>query len=153
MAMALTNLGIFTTPEQMANYSLDNGCRAATGTDMVSLIAKIAKDYCLNMEYSNDINKAIEELNKGGSIVIANVGGDRKNHVGVFSSGGHYIVLQGTCGADLVILDSGYYQGKYSKLGRSGVTVSDKYVLAAPNLVDSDCENRSPRYYILTKKA
>ena len=155
MAQVLNLLGFEVTVEQMAKLSLDNGCRASGGTDMAALVRCVTKNYPVSAVTSNSQEAVLKALS-GDSVVIANVGGDRSGYQGVFSTGGHYIVLsEGRDSRMVDIIDPGMYSGKYSKSYRKCVEVthySAGDVLSADMfVVHKDCETRSPRYYIITR--
>lgn len=105
----------------------------------------------LKLSMSNSLKEMQSALELGGMAVV-NVGGDRSGYKGVFSNGGHYIVASGYYNGKIIVVDPGYYAGKYSKSWRQGVTVLNGGVLAAaPEVIDKDAANRSPKYYIFYK--
>ena len=140
------------TPQTMAKYSIKVGARLNSGTDMHTLGKAAADRWGLTMTTSDDIDAVIDALNNGAQ-VVANAGGDRKGYKGLFSNGGHYIVLTDFAAGRLSVRDSGYYSGKFQVAGRiNKVTVnSDESISVIPGFVDIDCSNRSPRYYIFRK--
>lgn len=134
-------------------YAIKCGARDLDGTDMALLSACIARDYKLTRTLTDDMGKLVTEL-KSGSVAVCNVGGDRDGYKGVFSTGGHYIVAVGVADDAVTLVDPGMYDAKYSSAYRAskvnilsleGILAADKAVL------DKDCANRSPRYYILSK--
>lgn len=87
---------------------------------------------------------------RGGGIAVANVGGDRAGYKGVFSDGGHYVVVLGIApDGRLLIADPGLYSGKYQKPHRKAAEVVDDLVYAQPDVLDKDAQNRSPRFTLL----
>lgn len=155
MAQALCLLGFEVSVEEMTKLSLDTGCRAASGTDMNAFGRSVAKKYPVSVITSSSADAAMRAL-EGDSVVIANVGGDRSGYEGVFSTGGHYIVLAEVSDDDKVdVLDPGMYSGKYAKQARQCVKVTHcaagDILTAEMSVIDKDCENRSPRYYIITR--
>jgi hypothetical protein len=62
-------------------------------------------------------------LNKGG-MAIANVSGNKGTYKGIFSDGGHFIVVAGVAeNGLLIILDPGLYIGKFSPAHRKGKVI------------------------------
>ncbi|HIU43854.1 MAG TPA: hypothetical protein IAB67_06115 [Candidatus Ventrousia excrementavium] len=113
--------------EKSADFALEHGARVPGGTDMGVL------------------SRALEQ----GSIAVANVGGDRTGHKGVFSDSGHYlVVLAEAPDGRLVLADPYLYAGKYDKPHRQAVEVVNSLLYAPPDVVDKDAENRSPRYTV-----
>lgn len=150
-AMIISNLTNKTVnPVEMAEYSIENGARIAGGTDVDILAQAICRDYDLEYSTSNDETELLEHLRKGG-MAIANVGGSRPGYVGVFSDEGHFIVVAGLRGDKVVVLDPGYYPGKFNLKGRAGkVTVSGNECLCGIEVLKSDTSNRTTQYWLFT---
>ena len=138
-------------PWEAALLSLSIGARVAGGTDMVRLGKAAAKQFGLVYGATNDISALMDHLENG--VAIANVGGDRPGHKGLFSDGGHYVFVAGTEDGRLAVRDPGYYPGKYDKPGRAGkAEVRGNDVLVQPAALDEDCRNRWPRYYLFKEE-
>ena len=153
-SMVLSAVGIDIDPPKMAKLAKEWGARVDTGTDMGVLSFRLKSSYNLNMDKYDDISRLQKDLS-AGKIAIANVGGDRTGYKGVFSNGGHYIVVYGlTSDARPVIYDPGFYQGKYDSSYRAKlVTIGEKNQLYADwRTLERDCSNRSPRYYVFSKE-
>lgn len=140
-------------PAAAAAYAIQHGARVAGGTDMHKLSAAIAQTYNLTVAKTSDEAQLLAHLRAGG-MAIANVGGDRKGYKGVFSDGGHYVVVAGLKGSKLVILDPGYYSGKFNRQGRVGkVTVGGNNELyTTATVLDLDTKTRTPSYYLFKKE-
>ncbi len=140
-------------PAAAAAFSIQHGARVAGGTDMHKLSAAIAQIYGLTVEKTSDETKLVAHL-KAGGMAIANVGGDRTGYKGVFSNIGHFIVVAGLKNNRLIILDPGYYSGKFNKQGRAGKVIvgsnNELYTTAA--VLDVDTKNRTPSYYLFKKE-
>lgn len=118
------------------------------GTDLQILGKEIANRYNLTFTVTDSTNKMLDHINAGGK-VIANVGGDREGYTGVFSHGGHYIVIMKYENEKLYILDPSYTEGKYDEENRRGkVEVKSPYVICSLEVLVKECENRSPSYYL-----
>ncbi len=110
-------------PTTMAQLFVSNGYRTANNGTAWSAYSFVAdyfgfKDYA----YTTSINTAIDYLNKG-YYLIASCGS------GLFTTGGHYIVIYGIDGNTLKIYDPYLYSGKFNTVSRRGkVTVSGNTV-------------------------
>lgn len=149
MSMVVEALtGKTVTPQTMAKYSIKVGARLNSGTDMHTLGKAASDKWGLTMTTSSDIADVLAAVRQGG-VVIANVGGDRGSYKGLFSNGGHYVVVAGITSGRLVVHDPGQYDGKYSTSSRTGrVQVVGHDIRVLPAHLDADCSNREPRYYI-----
>ena len=79
--------------EECAKFSISVGGRDNHGTDMEKLAPPLCARFGLTFEATDDKEKVLEFLNNNRGMVIANPGGDREGHVGLFTTSGHYIVL------------------------------------------------------------
>ena len=135
-------------PEQAAAFAIECGARAASGTGMAVLAKALAKAFGLTVTQSNDMTELPAAL-KRGSVAIANTGGDRPGYKGVFSDGGHYVVVLGLApDGRLMLADPGFYAGKYQKPHRKVVEVVGNLLYASPQVLDRDAQNRNPRYML-----
>ena len=135
-------------PKVMAAYAISRGARVSTGTDMAVLGRAVSRDYGIKYRTTSSLDDMVSAL-KDGAWVIANVGGDRAGYTGLFSTGGHYVVVHGISAGKLMVYDPGYYDGKYDKPGRNGrVTIKGDDIYVLPEWLDDDCRSRSPRYHI-----
>lgn len=154
-AMMLKDLKNREVPlEELVQLSYASRANLEPGTDMEIFGKALAEKYGLNLFQSNSEADVISCLAHGGAC-IANVGGDHGDHIGVFSSGGHYIyVFDYDPETKLFsILDPSLSEGKFEKEGRKGkvqlrgnIAMTDAKVLAA------DTENRDPGYYLFFRK-
>lgn len=154
MMILLANMaGVEMSAEQAARYAMDNGARVEGGTDMTILCKCLVRDHGFTLELSNDAEKLVKHVAQKGW-AVANVSGDRSGYTGVYSDGGHYVIVTGGTKEKLVVLDPAYYPGKFAKAGRSekvqdiggGVTSCAAAVLA------DDTKTRRPAYYLLSRK-
>ena len=110
-------------PTTMANLAVDNGYRTA-GNGTAWAYYPFVADYFGFNDYANtsSLDTAISYLNKG-YFVVTSVGS------GLFTTGGHYIVLVGIDGDTIQIYDPYLYNGKFNTASRRGkVTVSGNTV-------------------------
>jgi hypothetical protein len=151
-SMVVKNLlGEVFPPEVSAKFAIEKGARVPGGTDMRKLSDALCDKFPMQCATSNSLDDLLACVKKGG-IAIANVGGDRGSYKGVFSDGGHYVVVYGIAGKLLRIADPGLYASKYAKPYRSMVIVKGNEVQAAPDVLHKDAENRAPRYYLYTRE-
>ena len=155
MSILLGNLcGIDFPPDKAAEYAIKCGARISGGTDMKLLSACICRDYRLVRELTDDVGKLTASL-KNGAVAVCNVGGDRDGYEGVFSDGGHYLVAVGAADDAVLLVDPGMYDTKYSGEYRSSkvnvLSIRAGLIAADRAVLDKDCANRAPRYYIFQK--
>ena len=68
------------------------GANREIGTSLKILGPVVAERFNLNYGETSDLNELKAHLAKGG-LAIANSGGDREGYTGVFTHGGHYILV------------------------------------------------------------
>ena len=109
-AMIVSTLRDTIYPNQMGDLFRSNGLRAATGTSP-NAFTWIANKFNLQVKRSVYINDAVECLKRGGIVVAYCKAG------GLFSTGGHIIVLADITGVlknTLVVYDPYLYAGKFN---------------------------------------
>ena len=116
-AMIISSMLQTIYPNQMGDIFKANGLRGDTGT-YASAFEWLAKKYGLKFKKTIYINEAVECLKKGGMCVALMKAG------GLFSTGGHYIVLSEIRGNNLVVFDSNLYSGKFNTGNRKKVKVN-----------------------------
>lgn len=153
-AMIIQNLTPYRLdPAGMAAYAIEKGARNSGGTDMNILASALREDYGLAFTTTSDEQSLITHL-ASGHMAIANVGGNRPGYSGVFSDGGHFVVCAGvTENHKLIILDPGYYTGKFKKTGRVGkVKVNGNECICDLAVLGEDTSNRAPSYWLFYRK-
>lgn len=153
-SMIVSNLTHQTVdPKAMAAFAIKKGARVDGGTDMNVLANALSKDYGLPFTTTNDEDTLVAHLKSGG-MAVANVGGNRSGYTGVFSDGGHFIVVAGlNASGEAIVLDPGYYWGKFTKMGRAGkVTVHGNQCFCKISVLAADTSNRSPSYWLFSRK-
>lgn len=103
-------------PNEMGDIFIKNGLRASTGTNPKAF-EWIAKKYKLLMNKSIYINDGVQCLKEGGMCVAYCKAG------GLFSTGGHIIVLAGIEGDNLIVYDPYLYKNKFNSGNRKCVKV------------------------------
>lgn len=140
-------------PITSAAFALEVGSRDNEGTDMKILGPKIAQKFGFDYHEGNDIEEVLDFLGKEKGYVIANSGGDEEGYTGIFTSGGHYILLTSAKGRVVEVLDPSLWPEKFSKAGRVEKVfwVGDRIYCDAA-FIKEDCDNRDPGYYFFALK-
>ncbi len=136
-------------PNESAAYSISCGGRVAEGTDMIALAKALAVTYGLKVRQTKSIDDVLSAMQYSGAIVVANSKG---GSAGLFSTGGHFIILRRIQSPYIVVWDPDLYAGKYDKSWRKGkaqVYGNEVYVL--PATLDSDIRKDYSAYFIFTK--
>ena len=133
--------------ESVANHSV--------GTDMKILGPVIAKKFNLEYKQSNNLEDAIEHLKLGGKIVV-HVGVPVGAEIGLFTRGGHYMLIDSTDGKDFCILDPAYSTEKYSlpqRVGRVDISHAP-YLYCNVNVVHSETKpgENYVKYHMFARK-
>ncbi len=85
-------------------------------------------------------------------MAIANSGGDREGWTGVFTHGGHFIVLVSAKGREICVMDPSMKPGKFDEAGRAGkVRVEGNMAYVDIAVLARDCDNRYPSYCLFRK--
>lgn len=147
MAMIVETLRPYVSfdPAAAAAFSRAAGARVSGGTDMGLLSRRVGEKFGLRVRGTNLISELLAHLKNGGA-AVANTAGR-----GMFSTGGHYIVVLSEEGGLLTIADPGFYGGKYGvryPKRKAAVRVCGKLLRASPEVLDADCVGRTPRYYL-----
>lgn len=151
--MVVNNLTFarLTLPEAL-RLSGEVGANRDVGTDLSILGPAVARCYGLTYANSYDIADALACLAAGG-MAIANPGGDRDGRVGLFTHGGHYIVLVSAEDGELTILDPALSEARFAEEGRRGrVRISYPFVYAPVETVREECVRPWPSYHLFKRK-
>lgn len=122
------------------------------GTDMRVFGPVVAEKFNLDFSMSDDISEAVEAVRDGGRVIVL-VSGNREGHEGVFSKGGHFILMIAATKKEVCILDPSWRSEKYARWLKQGVVRAEgTMVYTTPQVLD-DCASRTkPRYYIFRRK-
>ena len=99
MAMVLKSYGTNVTPEDTANWSAQHGYRAENGTSWGYFNA-IGKESGLDVQQFEDSGTAQQMLDSGVPVIAS-------MRAGHFTKGGHFIVLAGKNGDEILVNDPG----------------------------------------------
>ena len=126
-AMVVSSIKGTVTPEIMADTFVKYGYRSANNGTYWSAYRAVADEFNIGYTETADIQKAIELLRKD-NYIICSVGN------GLFTTGGHYIVIVGIEGETLKIYDPYLYNGKFNTSTRRGkVEVSGNTIYCSLN--------------------
>lgn len=106
------------TPDTMCDLFVQHGYRSANNGTYFSAFRAVADEFDIGYEETYYLDKAVELL-RNNHYVIVSCGN------GLFTTGGHFIVLVGIEGDTLKIYDSYLYSGKFSTSTRRGKVTVD----------------------------
>lgn len=151
-AMILENLlGIPCSPEESAKYAKSTGAREGFGTNYYILADAMARDFPLDLIVTEDAEEMIRFMREGRGMVVANTYGDREGYIGVFSDGGHYVVVTEADGDEIGVLDPMYRPGRFDIPGRKGkVRMEGNVAYADWRVLRDDCRERP--FFLFSKK-
>lgn len=141
------------TLEDAVKLSIESKANMKAGTDMTIFGPAFAERFGLEVKRTDDLNEAIVHLQNGGKI-IAHVGVPEGKPIGLFTKGGHYIVLTATDGKSFCILDPSYAPGKFDIPQRAG-RVDDKnapYLYCDVETVFGEGRIGRIRYHLFSRK-
>ena len=133
--------------------SMAVGGNHADGTDMTVFGPAVAEKFNLDYKETYDINEALAAIREGGR-VIALVGGKEPGNRGIFTSGGHYIVLIAYTNNEVCILDPHWMSGNFKKWQKEGlVRMEGTLVYTTPEILHQEGKKLGdPTYYIFSRK-
>ena len=147
---ALVVLGIASVSvKAMCAYSVSVGARVEGGTDEAVLLRHAAKKYGFTYRTTSKNAELLAHL-KAGGVAILHGGSSYK----LFSSGGHFVCAVAAKGNTITVLDSYWYNGKYtsSAIRRNYVSVVSKGVVKTSlTQCGKATADRSPSYYLISK--
>ena len=147
---ALDALGIAkVTVKTMCAYAVSVGARVSGGTDESVLLKHAAKKYGFTYRTTSKNAELLAHLNAGG-VAILHGGSSYK----LFSSGGHFVCAVAAKGNTITVLDSYWYNGKYtsSAIRRNHISVVSKGVIKTSlTQCGKATADRSPSYYLISK--
>ncbi len=121
-AMVVTACKGTITPDAMADLFVKYGYRSANNGTYWSAFRAVADEFDIGYTETTDIQRALQLL-QSNNYVVASCGN------GLFTTGGHFIVLTGIDGDTISIYDPYLYSGKFDTSTRRGkVTVSGNTV-------------------------
>lgn len=131
----------------MCNLAVSCGARVSGGTNETTLLNAAAPIYGFTFTETSSSQKLKEHLEAGG-VAIAHAG----TKYPLFTTGGHYLAAVGIEGDTVTLLDSYWYDDKYTstKIRRNNVTIEGMGVIKTSlSQAAKACADRSPSYYLL----
>ncbi len=137
-------LGISFPPRESAKFCKACGAREGFGTNYYICAGALAGRFSLRMRPTESIDEVVRFLNENKNAkAVANVRGDREGYTGVFSDGGHYVLIDGASGDELRVYDPMYRAGRYDTPGRKGkVRMEGFAAYADKEVLRQDCFER-----------
>lgn len=132
---------------QMAQFSINNGARAADGTDMTTLMNALCEKYALKFKATQYNSELLKCLKEGGMAVI-----NQGDVYQVFSSSGHFVTGYKLANADTVIvLDPYMYDGKYQKEPKKSRIVKQvgNEIYVTIDQISKATQDRNPCYWLV----
>jgi len=153
LCMIVDHLTVFYLDiEECVKLAEEHGANRKMGTDLRVLSPIVAEHFELDYFATNDRDELIEHLNNGGQ-AVANVGGDREGYAGLFSNGGHYVVVVSIDGDEVCILDPSYEPGKFDEESRAGKVREDApFLYCSIDDLMKDTDNRDPGFYLFKRR-
>ena len=115
-SMVVSSIKGIITPDTMARLFVQYGYRSANNGTYWSAYRAVADEFNLGYQETANLNKMVELL-RNNNYIIASCGN------GLFTTGGHYIVIVGIEGNTLKIYDPYNYSGKFNTSTRRGKVV------------------------------
>ena len=139
--------------EDCVHISEDCLANHASGTDMSILGPVIAEKFGLSYAKTNDLDEAIEHLRAGG-VIITLVGVPQGASIGLFTKGGHYMLIISTDGKEFCFLDPSYSAEKYKLPERIGRVNEDNapYLYTDVHTLDSETKPGKVKYHLFARK-
>lgn len=156
-AMVAENLmGIPFPPEMAARLSKMCGAREVYGTDLYTYSPVFAANLGMTVYDTEDVDEMLRFLQEKRGMVIANIRGDRPDdgYIGVFSTGGHYVVLADAEGDIVKVWDPMYQEGsgRFDIPGRKEkVRMDGLDAYAHADVFREDCLERP--FFLFEKRA
>lgn len=138
--------------EEAVQLSESNGANRWIGTSMKVLAPILGQQFDLEVAMSSDPEEMVRHLQAGGEIIVHVRKGDRE--VGLFTNGGHYMVIVSTDGKEVCILDPGYKEGKFDIEGRRGKVRVDQapFLYCSIETLMEEVRKDGPAFYMFKRK-
>jgi len=121
-SMVVTAIKGAITPDKMSNLFAQNGYRSANNGTYLSAFRAVADEFDIGYEETYSLDRAVELLRNNHYVACSCANG-------LFTTGGHLILIAGIDGDTLKIYDPYLYSGKFETSTRRGkVTVNGNTV-------------------------
>jgi len=136
--------------EEAVRLSETNGANRKPGTSMTTLGPIVAELFGLEMTSSRDPDEMIAHLQQGGEIIV-NVRANGRPQ-GLFTNGGHYMVIVSTDGKEVCILDPSYTAAKFEIEGRKGkVRVDAPFIYCPIETLMEEIRDSGPAFFMFKR--
>ena len=145
-ALGLADVSIPT----MCKLAVSCGARVDGGTVMATLLRETARKYHFTYSTTSSNAELLAHLKAGGVAILHN--GSRYK---LFSNSGHFVTAVAASGTTITVLDSYWYNGKYtaSSTRRNYVSVVQKGVIKTSlTQCGKATADRSPSYYLISRE-
>lgn len=145
-ALGLADVNIPT----MCKLAVSCGARVDGGTLMLPLLKAAATKYHFTYSTTSSNAELLAHLKAGGVAILHN--GSRYK---LFSNSGHFVTAVAASGSTITVLDSYWYNGKYtaSSIRRNYVSVVQKGVIKTSlTQCGKATIDRSPSYYLISRE-
>ena len=145
-ALGLADVSIPT----MCKLAVSCGARVDGGTVMATLLKAAAPKYHFRYRTTSKNAELLAHLNAGGVAVLHN--GSSYN---LFSNSGHFVTAVAASGSTITVLDSYWYNGKYtaSSIRRNYVSVVQKGIIKTSlTQCGKATIDRDPSYYLISRE-
>lgn len=128
------------------------GSSGKTLCEMKVLAPVVAEMF--NLRFSTtSVGEELLEWVRSGGMAIAHSNGDREGHIGIMTSGKHYVAVVKADGRILTVLDPSQTPDKFELEGRKEhVTVNGHELYIDYEVLTEDCAGKVPRYYLFAKR-
>lgn len=149
---ALSALGIAEVDiPTMCRLAVSCGARVSGGTVMATLLKQASQNYHFTYKATSKNAELLAHLNACG-VAILHAGDSYK----LFSSSGHFVTAVASSGQTITVLDSYWYDGKYTStaLRRNNVSVVQKGIVKTSlTQCGKATIDRAPSYYLIARAA
>jgi putative flippase GtrA len=135
----------------MCRLAVSCGARVDGGTDMAALLRGAAAKYGFAWKATSQNAELLAHLQAGGTAIL-HAGSAYK----LFSNAGHFVAAAAAAGETITVLDSYWYEGKYTSttLRKNNVKVLSKGVITTSLAqCGKATADRSPSYYLIGAKS
>ena len=131
--------------------SLENKANLRPGTNMIKFGTAVAKKFGMKFSHTGDKEEMLSCLRRGGRVIV-NVANRPDGMPGLFTKGGHYMVLVSADGERICFLDPNYSEEYNQGELKEKVDSSRAPILYCDaGLLEYETENRKIKYYLFER--
>lgn len=137
--------------EECIELAVEAKANLRPGTNMKKLGPVVAEKFGLQFSYTGDKEEMLAHLRKGGRVIV-NVANRPDGSPGLFTKGGHYMVLIAADGERICFLDPNYHETYNEGELKEKVDSSCAPLLYCDaDLLEYETENRETPYYLFER--